>query len=56
MGISTLKAMAEHFDTDPKDVTGLIGPSICQDCYEVSGDVIDRFRDIYDQESLSKVA
>nr|MBP8798564.1 laccase domain-containing protein [Lachnospiraceae bacterium] len=37
------KAMAEAYGTVPEDVWCAIGPSICQDCYEVSEDVALEF-------------
>lgn len=43
MGRATIDAMHEAYGTDPKDVLCAIGPSICQDCYEVSGDVAEEF-------------
>lgn len=43
MGAVTLKKMAEEFGTDPKDVVACVGPSICQDCYEVGPEVIEQF-------------
>lgn len=43
MGAKTLEKMAAEFGTDPKDVYAAVGPSICQDCYEVSEDVADSF-------------
>lgn len=43
MGRATLEKMKEEFGTDPKDVLAAIGPSICQDCYEVSEDVASAF-------------
>lgn len=44
MGQVTLERMKEAYGTKPEDVFAAIGPSICQDCYEVSGDVIEKFR------------
>lgn len=44
MGQVTLERMEEAFGTDPKDVQAAIGPSICQDCYEVSEDVALEFK------------
>lgn len=44
MGQVTLKAMEQEFGTDPAQVLAGIGPSICQDCYEVSRDVIEEFQ------------
>ncbi len=43
MGKVTLERMAEEFGTRPEDVQTAIGPSICQDCYEVSEDVAEAF-------------
>lgn len=43
MGQKTLAAMAEAFGTKPEDVYAAIGPSICQDCYEISEDVALHF-------------
>ncbi len=45
MGKVTLDAMQEAFGTNPEEVIAAIGPSICQDCYEVSEDVIDAFKE-----------
>lgn len=43
MGRATLEAMRREFGTQPEDVVSAIGPSICQDCYEVSQDVAEEF-------------
>lgn len=43
MGKVTLERMTEEFGTRPEDVQAAIGPSICQDCYEVSEDVAEAF-------------
>lgn len=43
MGKVTLEAMNEAYGTRPEDVFCAIGPSICQDCYEVSADVAAEF-------------
>mgnify|MGYP004461327935 FL=1 len=45
MGKVTLERMKEAFGTRPEDVQAAIGPSICQDCYEVSEDVAQAFMD-----------
>lgn len=50
MGGETIRAMQREFGTDPKDIIACIGPSICQDCYEVSEDVIEKFREAYPKE------
>lgn len=50
MASATVAKMKECFGTRPEDIVAAVGPSICQDCYEVSGDVIDQFRDAYPKE------
>ena len=49
IGEVTIKKMAEEYGSNPKDMKVAIGPSICQDCYEVSEDVIEKFRENYDE-------
>ncbi len=44
MGKATLEAMAWEYGTRAEDVICAVGPSICQDCYEVSEDVAEAFR------------
>ena len=44
MGKVTVEKMVETYGCDPKDMIAAIGPSICQDCYEVSEDVIEEFK------------
>ncbi len=39
----TLEAMGESYGTQPKDAVVAIGPCICVDCYEVSGELYDDF-------------
>ena len=43
IGENTLKLMNENYGTNPKDVICCIGPSICQDCYEISEEVANEF-------------
>ncbi len=43
MGAQTLNAMKDAYGTNPKEVYAAIGPSICQDCYEISEDVAENF-------------
>ncbi len=49
IGKRTLEAMHREYGTEPGDVIAAIGPSICQDCYEVSEDVIEEFRKAFDR-------
>lgn len=39
----TLKSMKDSYNTNPKDVIAIIGPSIGSCCYEVSYDLIEKF-------------
>lgn len=43
MGARTVEAMGKAFGTRPEDLLAVIGPSICQSCYEVSEDVAEKF-------------
>jgi len=47
MGACTLTAMKDAFGTRPQAVKVAIGPSICQDCYEVSEDVAEQFMNLF---------
>ena len=47
MAIATVRKMQETFGCDPVDICSVVGPSICQECYEVSEDVINEFRANY---------
>ena len=49
MGQKTLETMKEAFGTNPRDVYAAIGPSICQDCYEISEDVAECFYHEFDE-------
>ena len=49
IGKATVEKMAEEFQTDPSELYAAIGPSICQDCYEVSEDVIEQFKEAFEE-------
>ena len=55
MGRVTLEVMRREFGTDPAQVLAAIGPSICQDCYEVSGDVIEEFQKAFPGEQWGEI-
>jgi len=50
MGKATLEAMNREFQTEPSDVIACIGPSICQDCYEVGPEVVEEFAAAFKEE------
>lgn len=43
MGRCVAEKMREVYGTVPEDIVAAVGPSICQDCYEVSEDVAEAF-------------
>lgn len=47
MGKATVEAMACAYGSRPEDLIACIGPSICQDCYEVGEEVAGRFREAF---------
>lgn len=55
IGKKTIEKMKEEFGTEAKDIIAVIGPSICQKCYEVSSDVAKEFMDILDEVQLKTV-
>lgn len=47
MGKATIEAMRREYGSRPEELRCAIGPSICQDCYEVSGDVAMEFEQTF---------
>lgn len=44
IGKETVERMHTEYGSEPEDILAAVGPSICQDCYEVSEDVAEQFR------------
>ena len=55
IGEVTVNKMRECFGSEPADIYGAIGPSICQDCYEVSEDVILEFQKSFDRKDWAEL-
>lgn len=55
IGKVTIEKMQEVYGTNPEDVISAVGPSICQDCYEVSEDVIEQFRLQFEEKDWAKL-
>lgn len=52
MGRETLQVMEREYGTKPQDVIAAIGPSICQDCFEVGEEVTEAFGKAFKNEDL----
>ena len=55
MGQVTVEKMQKEFGCDPKNIIACVGPSICQDCYEVSEDVILEFQKAFEEKYWEKL-
>lgn len=49
IGRKTVELMHERFGSDPADILAAVGPSVCMDCYEVSSDVIGKFKEAFSE-------
>lgn len=47
IGKATVEAMRREYGCRPEAIRTVIGPSICQECYEVSEDVAEAFKKAY---------
>ncbi|HBI60631.1 MAG TPA: peptidoglycan editing factor PgeF [Lachnospiraceae bacterium] len=56
IGQKTVSQMQKVFGCKAKDIVAVIGPAICQDCYEVSQNVIDAMGKRYTKEQMSEIA
>ena len=52
---ATVEMMAKEFGSEPGDLLAAVGPSICQECYEVSEEVIGLFRENFAEELWPKL-
>lgn len=55
MGRVMVEAMKREYGSEPSDIVCAIGPSICQDCYEISGDVAEIFRNAFTEASCADI-
>ena len=56
IGAKTVAAMERKFCSKREDLIAVIGPSICQECYEVSSDVIAAFENAYSEEQMAQIS
>lgn len=54
MGACMVKRMQKEFGCEPENIQAAIGPSICQECYEVSEEVALRFQEGFWREDAVK--
>lgn len=50
IGKATVELMKKAYGCEPENILAAVGPSICQDCYEVSEEVIEQFKSNFRQE------
>lgn len=55
MGEVTIKRMNQEFGTKPEDLICAIGPSICQDCYEVDDLVAKEFQKQFSENDCNEI-
>lgn len=49
IGKKTIELMRSEYGCEPENILAVVGPSICQDCYEVSEEVIEKFRENFNE-------
>ncbi len=54
MGKEMVLAMSNAFGTKPEDLLVAIGPSICQECYEISYDVAEQFMNAFQDAAVQE--
>lgn len=55
IGKETVRKMREVYGCDPGDILAAVGPSICQDCYEVSEEVIRQFQEHFSEKDRASL-
>lgn len=55
IGDKTIRKMNSCFGSRPEDIICIVGPSICQNCYEVSSDVIDEIKKVYPEKTWKDI-
>ncbi|MBR2696142.1 MAG: peptidoglycan editing factor PgeF [Parasporobacterium sp.] len=50
-----IRLMGQNYGSRPEDIVVCIGPSICQDCYEVTADLYEAFSKVYPTDELGLI-
>lgn len=51
---NAIDKMIANYESNPKDIIVVIGPCICKDCYEVGGEIIDEFREVFSMDEINE--
>lgn len=55
IGLCMVKKMQEDYQCKPENIIAAIGPSICRDCYEVSQEVIEVFKENFSDIIIERI-
>ena len=55
IGFKTIELMHKTYGSEAKNLIVCIGPSICQDCYEVGEDVAARFKENFSKDCIDNI-
>ncbi len=55
IGAKMIREMESEFGSDPEEILCVIGPSICQDCYEVSAEVAEQFQEEFEERDWNEI-
>lgn len=55
MGLHTVREMEKQYGSKPENIFAFIGPSICQQCYEIGKDVADEFKKAFSSDDCSEI-
>lgn len=55
IGAKAIREMEKEFGSKPEDILCVIGPSICQDCYEVSAEVAEQFKEEFEEKYWDEI-
>lgn len=55
IGQKTVETLCQEYGSKPEELLVVIGPSICQDCYEVSEDVAEEFKKEINEELWQQI-
>lgn len=54
ISVNAVNRMKEHFGSRPSDIIAAMGPCICENCYEVSDDLLDPFSGQFSKKEMKQ--